>query len=89
MEPIIVPRPKSVRDPNRAASTLLLAQVKHLREAETESAVEVPERNLQSRHSDRKRGGALRAGGYRGDSCRARRGSGATAPESAEAEARH
>jgi hypothetical protein len=34
MEPIIVPRPKSVRDPNRAASTLLLAQVKHLREAE-------------------------------------------------------
>ncbi|MFZ0772248.1 MAG: hypothetical protein WCA49_00015 [Candidatus Sulfotelmatobacter sp.] len=36
MEPIIVPRPKSVRDPNRAASTLLLAQVKHLREAEKE-----------------------------------------------------
>ena len=36
MEPIIVPRPKSVRDPNRAVSSLLLAQVKHLREAEKE-----------------------------------------------------
>ncbi len=35
MEPIIVPRPKSVRNPNRAVSSLLLAQVKHLREAET------------------------------------------------------
>jgi hypothetical protein len=34
MEPIIVPRPKSVRDPNRPVSSLLLAQVKHLREAE-------------------------------------------------------
>jgi hypothetical protein len=36
MEPILVPRPKSVRDPNRAVSSLLLAQVKHLREAEKE-----------------------------------------------------
>jgi hypothetical protein len=35
VQPIIVPRPKSVRDPNRPASSLLLAQVKHLREAET------------------------------------------------------
>jgi len=34
MEPILVPRPKSVRDPNRPVSSLLLAQVKHLREAE-------------------------------------------------------
>jgi hypothetical protein len=34
MDPISVPRPKSVRNPNRAASSLLLAQVKHLREAE-------------------------------------------------------
>jgi hypothetical protein len=34
MDPIIVPRPKGVRDPNRVAGTLLLAQVKHLREAE-------------------------------------------------------
>jgi hypothetical protein len=34
MEPIIVPRPKGVRDPNRPAGSLLLAQVKHLREAE-------------------------------------------------------
>jgi len=34
MDPIIVPRPKSVRDPDRPASGLLLAQVKHLREAE-------------------------------------------------------
>jgi hypothetical protein len=36
MEPIIVPRPKSVREPNRPVSSLLLAQVKHLREAEKE-----------------------------------------------------
>jgi hypothetical protein len=36
MEPILVPRPKSVRDPDRAVSSLLLAQVKHLREAEKE-----------------------------------------------------
>jgi hypothetical protein len=36
MEPILVPRPKSVRDPNRPVSSLLLAQVKHLREAEKE-----------------------------------------------------
>lgn len=34
MDPIDVPRPKGVRDPNRPASSLLLAQVKHLREAE-------------------------------------------------------
>jgi hypothetical protein len=34
MDPIDVPRPKSVRDPNRPVSSLLLAQVKHLREAE-------------------------------------------------------
>jgi hypothetical protein len=34
MDPIIVPRPKSVRDPDRPVSSLLLAQVKHLREAE-------------------------------------------------------
>ena len=34
MEPILVPRPRSVRDPNRSVSSLLLAQVKHLREAE-------------------------------------------------------
>ena len=34
MDPIIVPRPKGVRDPDRAVSSLLLAQVKHLREAE-------------------------------------------------------
>ncbi len=34
MDVIDVPRPKSVRDPNRPASSLLLAQVKHLREAE-------------------------------------------------------
>jgi hypothetical protein len=34
MDPIIVPRPKGVRDPKRAVSSLLLAQVKHLREAE-------------------------------------------------------
>src|SRR5579863_1576601 len=36
MEPILFPRPRSVRDPNRPVSTLLLAQVKHLREAEKE-----------------------------------------------------
>ncbi len=41
MEPIDVPRPKSVRDPDRPASSLLLAQVKHLREAE---------RNLPTRY---------------------------------------
>ncbi|SRR6266567_330980 len=34
MEVIDVPRPKSVRDPDRAVSSLLTAQVKHLREAE-------------------------------------------------------
>jgi hypothetical protein len=34
MDVVDVPRPKSVRDPNRPASSLLLAQVKHLREAE-------------------------------------------------------
>ena len=34
MDPIIVPRPKGVRNPNRPAGSLLLAQVKHLREAE-------------------------------------------------------
>jgi len=34
MDVIDVPRPKSVRDPNRPVSSLLLAQVKHLREAE-------------------------------------------------------
>ena len=34
MDVIIVPRPKSVRDPNRPVSSLLLAQVKHLRAAE-------------------------------------------------------
>jgi len=34
MDPIIVPRAKSVRDPERPASGLLLAQVKHMREAE-------------------------------------------------------
>jgi len=34
MDPIIVPRAKSVRDPDRPASGLLLAQVKHMREAE-------------------------------------------------------
>jgi hypothetical protein len=34
MDVIDVPRPKSVRDPNRPASSLLMAQVKHLREAE-------------------------------------------------------
>jgi hypothetical protein len=34
MEIIDVPRPRSKRDPNRPASSLLLAQVKHLREAE-------------------------------------------------------
>jgi hypothetical protein len=34
MAVIDVPRPKSVRDPNRPAGSLILAQVKHLREAE-------------------------------------------------------
>jgi len=34
METIIVPRPKSKRDPNRPASGLLLAQIHHLHEAE-------------------------------------------------------
>jgi hypothetical protein len=34
MTVVYFPQPKSVRDPNRAASSLLLAQVKHLREAE-------------------------------------------------------
>jgi hypothetical protein len=34
MDAIIVPRPKGVRDPDRPVSSLLLAQVKHLREAE-------------------------------------------------------
>lgn len=34
MDPIPVPKPKSVRNPDRLASSLLLAQVHHLREAE-------------------------------------------------------
>lgn len=34
MDPILVPRPKSVRNPDRIASSLLLAQVDHLHEAE-------------------------------------------------------
>ena len=34
METIDVPRPKSKRDPDRPASSLLMAQVKHLRLAE-------------------------------------------------------
>jgi len=34
MEPIDVPKPKGVRDPHRAAGTLLLAHVRHLHEAE-------------------------------------------------------
>lgn len=34
MDPITVPKPKSVRNPNRLASSLLLAQIHHLREAE-------------------------------------------------------
>lgn len=34
MDPIPVPKPKGVRDPNRAASSLLLAQIHHLHEAE-------------------------------------------------------
>src|SRR6267154_1955138 len=34
METILVPRPRSIRDPNRAASSLLLAQVQHLNEVE-------------------------------------------------------
>lgn len=34
MDPIGVPKPKGIRDPNRPAGTLLLAQVHHLHEAE-------------------------------------------------------
>jgi hypothetical protein len=34
MAVVYFPRPNSKRDPNRAAGSLLLAQVKHLREAE-------------------------------------------------------
>ena len=34
MAVILIPRPKSERDPNRPASSLLLAQVQHLRQAE-------------------------------------------------------
>jgi hypothetical protein len=34
MTVVYFPQPKSVRDPDRAVSSLLLAQVKHLREAE-------------------------------------------------------
>jgi hypothetical protein len=34
MDPIDVPKPKGVRDPDRLAGTLLLAQVRHLHEAE-------------------------------------------------------
>jgi hypothetical protein len=34
MDPIPVPKPKSVRDPNRPASSLLLAQVHHLQKME-------------------------------------------------------
>jgi hypothetical protein len=34
MDPIPVPRPKGVRNPDRAVSSLLLAQVRHLQEAE-------------------------------------------------------
>ena len=34
MDPIPVPKPKGVRNPNRPASSLLLAQIHHLREAE-------------------------------------------------------
>jgi hypothetical protein len=34
MAVILVPRPKSKRDPDRPASSLLLAQVQHLRQAE-------------------------------------------------------
>ena len=34
MATIVVPKPKSIRDPNRLASSLLLAQVHHMREAE-------------------------------------------------------
>ena len=30
MQPIAVPKPNSVRDPNRSAGALLLAQVRHL-----------------------------------------------------------
>jgi len=34
MTVVYFPKPKGVRDPNRAVGSLLLAQVKHLREAE-------------------------------------------------------
>lgn len=34
MDPITVPTPKGVRDPNRQAGALLLAQVRHLQKAE-------------------------------------------------------
>jgi hypothetical protein len=34
MDPIDVPKPKGVRDPDRPAGTLLLAQVRHMHEAE-------------------------------------------------------
>ena len=34
MDPIIVPKPQGKRDPHRRAGTLLLAQVRHLQNAE-------------------------------------------------------
>ncbi len=34
MDPILVPKPKGIRNPDRPAGTLLLAQVRHLHEAE-------------------------------------------------------
>jgi hypothetical protein len=34
MDPIDVPKPKGVRDPDRAAGALLLAQVRHMHEAD-------------------------------------------------------
>lgn len=34
MDPIIVPKPKGIRDSDRPAGTLLLSQVRHLHEAE-------------------------------------------------------
>jgi hypothetical protein len=34
MDPIPIPQPKSIRNPDRPASSLLLAQVQHLHEAE-------------------------------------------------------
>lgn len=34
MDPILVPKPKSIRDPDRPAGSLLLAQVRHLQKAE-------------------------------------------------------